>query len=86
MSVAQTDAYTGKRVSVLTKAQSRYEGTVIKIDKVERALHLSNVRQFGTEGRRNGDNEIAAKDLIAEVLVFRIQLVENFHIINEEPD
>ena len=44
MSVAQTDAYAGKRVSVLTKAQSRYEGTVIKIDKVERALHLSNVR------------------------------------------
>ena len=62
----------------------RYEGTVIKIDKVERALHLSQVRQFGTEGRRGGNNEIAPKDEVIEMVVFKIELVENFLIIEDE--
>ena len=86
MSATSTDAYTGKRVRVLTKAQVRYEGTVLKIDKKERALHLQNVKQFGTEGRRGGVNEIPAQENVLEEILFRINLVENFFIIPDAPE
>ena len=57
-SVAQTDSYTGCKVSLITKALVRYEGIVLKLAKVEKAMHLSQVRSFGTEGRKNGQNEM----------------------------
>jgi len=53
----------------------RYEGTVILLDKVERAMHLSHVRSFGTEGRKQGQNEIPPRDDIIEKVVFKIELV-----------
>ena len=39
------------------------------------------MKQFGTEGRRAGVNEIPARDDIIEMICFRINLVENFFII-----
>lgn len=84
MSSGQTDAYTGKKVWLITKAQVRYEGTVIKLDKVERAMHLSQVKSFGTEGRKNGQNEIAPRDDIIETVVFKIELVQNFEVVQED--
>lgn len=85
MTTVQTDAYTGKKVWLITKAQVRYEGTVVKLDKVERAMHLAAVRSFGTEGRKNGQGEIPPKDNIIESVVFKIELVQNFEVITEEP-
>lgn len=53
----------------------RYEGIVVKLDKVERAMHLSGVRSFGTEGRKNGINEIPPKENLIDNVVFKIELV-----------
>ena len=39
------------------------------------------MKQFGTEGRRAGVNEIPARDDVIEMICFRINLVENFFII-----
>lgn len=80
---SQTDAYIGKKVWLITKAQVRYEGTVIKLDKVERAMHLAQVKSYGSEGRKNGQGEIAAREDTIDTVVFKIELVQNFEVIQE---
>ena len=42
--------------SVLTKTGFRYEGTLVKID-ID-VMYFRDVKKMGTEGRRNGINEI----------------------------
>lgn len=69
---------------LVTKAQVRYEGTVVKLDKVERAMHLSNVRSYGTEGRKQGQGEIPPRDDIIEMVVFKIELVQNFEVVSDQ--
>ena len=54
----QQDNLTGSLISLITNALVRYEGTLIEINRVERSMNLQNVRSFGTEGRRDGKNEI----------------------------
>ena len=70
--------------SLIARAHDLYEGTVVKIDKVERALHLIQVKQFGTEDRKPKDQMIPARDDVIEMIVFKIELVANFHIIPDE--
>lgn len=52
----------------MTTVQVRYEGILSGVDPVNKAMTLVGVRSFGTEGRRNGVNEIAVgENEIAEV-------------------
>jgi hypothetical protein len=44
-------------------------------------MQLQDVRQFGTEGRLNGQGEIPAKDDIIKMAAFKIELVQNFGLI-----
>ena len=47
----------GSYLSLITKAESRYEGTLVEVDRVKKTMSLKNVKNMGTEGRRNGTNE-----------------------------
>ena len=49
---------TGALISVITTAMVRYEGVVQRINSAERSMQLNDVVSFGTEGRRDGQNEI----------------------------
>ena len=40
----------------------RYEGTLSEVDPTNKSMTLVNVKSFGTEGRRNNNNEIPARD------------------------
>lgn len=46
-------------MQILTIAQVRYEGVLSEVDPINKAMTLINVKSHGTEGRRNGVNEIA---------------------------
>ena len=39
---------------------------------------------MGTEGRRNGVNEIPAQDAILGMVKFKVELIQEFNIIKEE--
>jgi protein LSM14 len=54
----------GSQVSLVTKAESRYEGTLVEVDRVKKTMTLKNVKNMGTEGRRDGVNEIPASENI----------------------
>ena len=77
----QTDNLTGSLISLITNAQVRYEGTLIEINRVERSMNLQNVRSFGTEGRRDGKNEISAHENTIPSVIFKVDHVKDFSII-----
>jgi protein LSM14 len=54
----------GSYLSLITKAESRYEGTLFEVDRQNKTMSLKNVKNFGTEGRRNGENELTKSDSI----------------------
>ena len=77
----QTDSLTGSLISLITNAQVRYEGTLIEINRTERSMNLQNVRSFGTEGRRDGKNEIQPHENTIPSVVFKVDHVKDFQII-----
>lgn len=81
MASEQTDKLTGSLITLITNAQVRYEGTLIEINRTDRSMNLQNVRSFGTEGRRDGKNEIAAHENTIPSVVFKVDHVKDFQII-----
>ena len=45
-------------------------------------MSLKNVKNMGTEGRRNGTNEQPAGDAILGMVKFRVDLIKTFEIPN----
>lgn len=80
-----SDKIIGSYISLITKAESRYEGILTEVDKVKKTMSLKNVKGYGTEGRRNGENEIPPNDAVLGTVKFRVDLVKTFEII-EKPE
>ena len=73
----------GSYLSVITKANSRYEGTLTEVDRVKKTMSLRDVRNMGTEGRRDGVNEIPRAEGILGNVKFRVDLIASFEIIKK---
>ena len=73
----------GSIISIITKAESRYEGTLIEVDRVNKTMKLQNVHSMGTEGRRNGEKELPASDAITGSVKFRVDLIKSIKIVEE---
>jgi len=59
-------------ISLISRSDIRYVGTLHEINSDEATVSLENVRSFGTEGRRGGGaDEAAPSDQIYEYIVFR---------------
>merc|ERR1719181_460656 len=65
--------YIGCKISLLSKHGIRYEGTLYTIDPNDSTIALSNVRCFGTEGRRKKDNlpEVEPAPEVFEYIIFK---------------
>ena len=58
-----TVPYLGSKISLVSKGDVRYVGTLVKVDAEESKLVLHGVKSFGTEGRKSGNDIIAASKL-----------------------
>ncbi|KAK7533918.1 putative G2/M phase checkpoint control protein Sum2 [Phyllosticta citribraziliensis] len=72
--------YIGAQISLISKSDIRYVGTLHEINSENSTVALENVTSFGTEGRRNGEDEIPASDNIYEYIVFRGSDVKDLRI------
>lgn len=72
----------GSLISLITQAKVRYEGTLISVDQKRRSMHLTNVKSYGSEGRR-GVGEFPATDNIIQNVVFKVDHIIDFKIVKK---
>ncbi|KAG7258830.1 hypothetical protein CRUP_019000 [Coryphaenoides rupestris] len=62
--------YIGSKISLISKAQIRYEGILSSVDTEKSTVALAKVKSYGTEGRHT-DRPIPPKDDVYEYIIFR---------------
>lgn len=81
------DSNIGSRITVISKANIRYEGLMNFIDPEESTIGLKDVRMFGSEGRRGGgSDEIEASPQHYEFIVFRGADISNVAVHEDSSD
>jgi protein LSM14 len=81
---SQYSIFTGKKISLISKKNIRYEGMLYSINEQNATVALQNVRSFGTEGRENTEPGLAfvapAPDAVHPYLLFRGQDIKDLHV------
>ena len=85
MSGQQSSNILGSKLQIITTAQVRYEGILTQVDPINKAMTLINVKSYGSEGRREGVNEILPADNDIEEVLFKVDHIKDFKII-EKPN
>ncbi|XP_071402786.1 protein LSM14 homolog B-like [Centroberyx affinis] len=70
MSAGGGTPYIGSKISLISKAQIRYEGILSSVDTDKSTVALAKVKSYGTEGRHT-DRPVPPKDEIYEYIIFR---------------
>ncbi|XP_022076184.1 protein LSM14 homolog B-like [Acanthochromis polyacanthus] len=70
MSAGGGTPYIGSKISLISKAQIRYEGILSSVDTDRSTVALAKVKSFGTEDRHT-DRPVPPKDEIYEYVIFR---------------
>ncbi|XP_037633521.1 protein LSM14 homolog B-B-like [Sebastes umbrosus] len=70
MSAGGGTPYIGSKISLISKAQMRYEGILSSVDTDRSTVALAKVKSYGTEDRHT-DRPAPPKDEIYEYIIFR---------------
>lgn len=70
MSAGGGTPYIGSKISLISKAQIRYEGILSSVDTDRSTVALAKVKSYGTEDRHT-DRPVPPKDEIYEYIIFR---------------
>uniref|UniRef100_A0A3B5MUS8 Sm domain-containing protein n=1 Tax=Xiphophorus couchianus TaxID=32473 RepID=A0A3B5MUS8_9TELE len=70
MSAGGGTPYIGSKISLISKAQIRYEGILSSVDTERSTVTLAKVKSFGTEDRHT-ERPVPSKDEIFEYIIFR---------------
>eukprot|EP00894_Picocystis_sp_ML_P003847 jgi/Pico_ML_1/54364/g4723.t1 len=68
---APATPYIGAQISLVSKSEIRYEGTLHFVDAEQSTLALKNVKSFGTEGRKQDGPQIPPSSEVYDVVSFR---------------
>lgn len=71
--------YIGSKLSLISKAEIRYEGILCSIDPVASTVTLAKVKSLGTEDRLT-DRPSAPRDEIFEYIIFRGSDIKDIHV------
>ncbi|XP_007563452.1 protein LSM14 homolog B-like isoform X1 [Poecilia formosa] len=70
MSAGGGTPYIGSKISLISKAQIRYEGILSSVDTERSTVALAKVKSYGTENRHT-ERPVPPKDEIFEYIIFR---------------
>jgi len=73
----------GSKISLISKADIRYEGKLFTVDPNECTIALSHVRSFGTEDRQS-QFPVPAQSQIYEYILFRGSDIKDITIVNTQ--
>ena len=74
--------YIGSRISLISKSDIKYIGTLHEINSETHTVALESVTSYGTEGRKgNPAEEIPGNDQVFEYIVFRGSDVKDLVIL-----
>lgn len=77
----------GNRISLISKKNIRYEGTLYSINESDATVALQNVKSYGTEGREKtekGCTLVPPQDAVHPYLLFRGCDIKDLHV-HEQP-
>jgi len=78
--------YLGARISLVSKSEVRYEGTLYNINTADATVALQNVKAFGTEGRRQNGPQIPANPEIFEYVIFKGSDIKDLRVCEAAPE
>lgn len=74
----------GSKISLISKADIRYEGRLFTVDPNECTIALASVRSFGTEDRET-QFPIAAQNQVYDYILFRGSDIKDIRVCNPTP-
>lgn len=74
----------GSKISLISKADIRYEGRLFTVDPIECTIALASVRSYGTEDR-DTQYPIHPQNQIYEYILFRGSDIKDIRVINSVP-
>lgn len=80
-------SFIGNRISLISKKNIRYEGTLYSINESDATVALQNVKSYGTEGREKAEEGctfVPPQDAVHPYLLFRGQDIKDLHV-HEQP-
>ncbi|CAM9495926.1 unnamed protein product [Chrysoparadoxa australica] len=75
-----SQALLGSRISLISKKDYRYEGVLWTIDKENASVSLKDVRIWGTEERRSGDDFVEPLEEVHAYLSFRGEDIKDLQV------
>ncbi|KAJ9438584.1 Protein sum2 [Diplonema papillatum] len=72
----------GQRLSLISKSNIKYEGTLSNIDASQNTLTLANVTLFGTENRPSEKGFLPKSESVYEYIVFRGNDIKDLTVYN----
>jgi len=81
--MAGASSFIGRRISLISKAEIRYEGILFNINMEAATVALQHVRSFGTEDRVP-DAPVAGSTETYEYIIFRGSDIQDLHVCEDQ--
>ncbi|KAL3109457.1 hypothetical protein niasHT_010627 [Heterodera trifolii] len=76
--------YIGSKISLISRLDIRYEGTLYQVDPLESTISLSQVRSFGTEDRP-APVPVPARAEVYDFIIFKASDIKDLIVCEETP-